>query len=79
MPGLQSSRKWTAAPRGSQTNGVGVLIQGYNVMREEQELKAEAKRRLDLEAKTRYQVRAREGSPGDWASTTWRSLSKVHA
>lgn len=47
-----------AAPRGSQMNGVGVLIQEYNVMREEQELEAEAKRRLDLEAKSMYRLRS---------------------
>lgn len=58
MPGLQSWREWMAAPRGSQMNGVGVLIQEYNVMREEQELEAEAKRRLDLEAKSMYRLRS---------------------
>lgn len=37
---------------------VEVLIQGYNVMREKQELKAKAKRKLDLEAKNMFQVRS---------------------
>lgn len=89
MPGGARCQGSRAVPKGSQKNGMGVLIQGYNVMREEQDLKAEAKRRRKQGVGARSE--ARKGGPGkldqerwtkhpvDQAPAAWRSLSKVHA
>jgi hypothetical protein len=47
-------------------NGAGVLIQGYNVMREEHELKAEAEREgWTWKQRVCTRSEAREGGPVD--------------
>lgn len=62
MPGGARCQGSRAVPKGSQKNGMGMLIQGYNVMREEQDLKAEAKRRRKQGVGARSE--ARKGGPG---------------